>query len=98
MIEKIFNKIWYVKKGENYFLFYRLISLSLLPITFVYYVIISLRKYAYNFNLLKTCHFKIPIIIVGNYTVGGSGKTPFCIWLANHLTGKGLKVGIVSRV
>ena len=96
MIEKIFNKIWYTKKGENYFLFSRLISLSLLPITFVYYVIISLRKYAYNFNLLKTYHFKIPIIIVGNYTVGGSGKTPFCIWLANRLTDKGLKVGIVS--
>ena len=96
MIEKIFNKIWYTKKDEGYFVFYRLISLSLLPITFVYYVIILLRKYAYNFNLLKIYHFKTPIIVVGNYTVGGSGKTPFCIWLANHLTGKGLKVGIVS--
>ena len=96
MIEKIFNKIWYTKKGENYFLFYRLVSLSLLPITFIYYIIISLRKYAYNSNLFKTHYFETPIIIVGNHIVGGSGKTPFCIWLANHLIDKGLRVGIVS--
>jgi len=96
MIEKILNKVWYTQKGEDYFLFYTLIRLSMLPITFIYYIIISLRRCAYEFNLLKTYSFKTPIIVVGNHTVGGSGKTPFCIWLANHLSDKGFKVGIVS--
>jgi tetraacyldisaccharide 4'-kinase len=96
MIEKIFNKVWYTQKGEDYFLFCILIRLSMLPITFIYYMIISLRRCAYEFNLLKTYSFKTPIIVVGNHTVGGSGKTPFCIWLANHLSAKGFKVGIVS--
>lgn len=40
---------------------------------------------------------KVPLIVVGNIVVGGSGKTPFIIWLVQQLQAKGLKVGIVSR-
>ena len=39
----------------------------------------------------------VPVIVVGNVTVGGTGKTPFVIWLARRLVGHGLRVGIVSR-
>ncbi len=39
----------------------------------------------------------VPVIVVGNVTVGGTGKTPFVIWLARRLTSQGLRVGIVSR-
>ncbi|BCN93185.1 tetraacyldisaccharide 4'-kinase [Thiomicrorhabdus immobilis] len=40
---------------------------------------------------------KAKVIVVGNVVVGGTGKTPFIIWLANSLQAKGLKVGIISR-
>lgn len=39
----------------------------------------------------------VPVIVVGNVTVGGTGKTPFVIWLARRLSSQGLRVGIVSR-
>ncbi len=46
---------------------------------------------------LKSTEVGAPIIIVGNITAGGTGKTPVTIWLASKLTGKGYSVGIVSR-
>ena len=39
----------------------------------------------------------VPVIVVGNLTVGGTGKTPLVIWLAEELAQRGLRVGIVSR-
>ncbi len=46
---------------------------------------------------IKQTTFSVPIIVVGNLTVGGAGKTPLVIALANALQEKGLRVGIVSR-
>ena len=45
----------------------------------------------------KTLDEDLPVIIVGNITVGGTGKTPMVIWLANFLKAYGMKPGIVSR-
>src|SRR5690606_3903433 len=59
--------------------------------------IVSLRRFLYRTNFLKTHNFNVPVIVIGNITAGGTGKTPFTIWLANFLKDKGLKVGIVSR-
>lgn len=39
----------------------------------------------------------VPVIVVGNLTVGGTGKTPMILWLIGHLRARGLKVGVVSR-
>jgi tetraacyldisaccharide 4'-kinase len=47
--------------------------------------------------LLKSEHPGIPVVVVGNVTVGGSGKTPLVIWIAEHLKKKGWTPGIVSR-
>ncbi len=39
----------------------------------------------------------VPVIVVGNLTVGGTGKTPMILWLIDHLRARGLRVGVVSR-
>jgi tetraacyldisaccharide 4'-kinase len=67
------------------------------PLSWLYNAIIRLRYNAYARGWLRTCRVGKPVIVVGNLTVGGTGKTPLVIWLARKLTQQGLKVGIVSR-
>jgi tetraacyldisaccharide 4'-kinase len=67
------------------------------PIAGAYRLIIYLRHLLYKYNIKKTTKFKVPIIIIGNITVGGTGKTPLVIWLAEFLQQQGLRPGIVSR-
>jgi tetraacyldisaccharide 4'-kinase len=55
------------------------------------------RRFLYRCGILKTLHVPVPVIVVGNITAGGTGKTPTVIWLARELRGHGLSPGIVSR-
>tara|TARA_B100000953_G_scaffold259241_1_gene224196 strand:+ start:384 stop:1367 length:984 start_codon:yes stop_codon:yes gene_type:complete len=87
-MNKFFNKIWYSK--INFF------SLILFPLTIFYYLITIIRKAFYKIGLFKTNYFNTPIVVIGNLTVGGTGKTPLCIWLCKYLQNSGIKVGIVS--
>ena len=67
------------------------------PIEILYLIIIYLRKILYKYKILKTYKFNLPIIVVGNLTVGGTGKTPMVEYLANYLQSQGLTVAIVMR-
>jgi tetraacyldisaccharide 4'-kinase len=67
------------------------------PLAWLYGLICRLRRYAYVRGWLKTQRAGKPLIVVGNLTVGGTGKTPLVAWLAEQLSVSGLKVGIVSR-
>jgi tetraacyldisaccharide 4'-kinase len=67
------------------------------PLSWLYAAAIRLRRDGYARHWLTTHRVGKPVIVVGNVTVGGTGKTPLVIWLARHLTSRGLKVGIVSR-
>ena len=55
------------------------------------------RRRAYAAGWIATAHAGRPVVVIGNLTVGGTGKTPLTIWLARALGAQGLKVGIVSR-
>jgi len=57
----------------------------------------GLRRLAYRRGWLTAIAVGAPVIIVGNITVGGSGKTPLVIWLVNWLRSQGYRPGIVSR-
>lgn len=69
----------------------------LTPLSALYRIVIWLRKKTYQLGWLKQYQLSVPVIIVGNLTVGGTGKTPFVIWLAHQLKAAGFTPGIISR-
>jgi len=72
-------------------------SLLLAPLSLLYGAAIVLRRLAYRRGWLRSEHLPVPVIVVGNITVGGSGKTPLTAMIAARLHARGLKVGIISR-
>lgn len=73
------------------------LTLLLLPLSWLFAAIAMLRRAAYRSGLLRRQRFDVPVIVVGNITVGGTGKTPLVIWLADYLRAQGWHPGIVSR-
>ena len=57
----------------------------------------ALRRMLYRLHLMRVERLPVPVIVVGNITVGGSGKTPLTAALANELAARGWRPGIVSR-
>ena len=68
----------------------------LLPFSWLYGLIVGIRNELFDLNILKTRSFDIPVISVGNITVGGSGKTPHVEYLIRLLQDK-VKVAVLSR-
>jgi tetraacyldisaccharide 4'-kinase len=60
-------------------------------------LIVRARRAAYRRGVFRTRRVSKPVIVVGNLTVGGSGKTPVVIWLAQRLRERGLRPGVVLR-
>ncbi len=73
------------------------VSVLLLPLAALYYSIVWLRRGAYRIGILRSQRLSVPVIVVGNITVGGTGKTPLVIWLAQLLRTHGYRPGIVTR-
>ena len=67
------------------------------PASLVFSIVVTVRRLLYWLRLLKSVHPGIPVIVVGNLTVGGSGKTPLVLWIAEFLKKKGWSPAIVSR-
>lgn len=68
----------------------------LYPLSLLYGVLFWLRRRLYASGFFKSTRLPVPIIVVGNLTVGGSGKTPVVIWMAHFLKGRGWRPGIVA--
>jgi tetraacyldisaccharide 4'-kinase len=73
------------------------IAYSLWPLSWIYRFIFLIRKCLYDSGFKKKIRFPVPVIVVGNLTVGGTGKTSLIIYLANLLRKNGFNPGIVSR-
>ena len=69
----------------------------LYPLSLLFYIIASSRCFLYTKGILKSSKNKLPVIVVGNISVGGNGKTPFVIWLCDWLIKQGYRPGIISR-
>jgi tetraacyldisaccharide 4'-kinase len=73
------------------------LSTLLLPLSWLYCAVAQGRRLAYGRGWLRTVEPPAPVIVVGNLTVGGTGKTPLVLWLADWLLGQGLRPGILTR-
>ncbi len=80
--------VWYGSSPARY---------ALLPLAAVYRALAQARAALYRRGLLKAVELPVPVIVVGNLSVGGTGKTPFIIWLAARLKERRFRVGVVTR-
>ncbi len=74
-----------------------IVNYLLLPLSGVFITLSYLRKWFYKVGLFKVHKFAVPVIVVGNITVGGTGKTPIVIALVKYFQAHGKTVGVVSR-
>ena len=72
-------------------------SWILYPLALLFYGVAACRRLMFHVGLLKSSKNKLPVIVVGNISVGGNGKTPFVIWLCELLVKQGYRPGIISR-
>lgn len=73
------------------------LSPVLRPLSWSWENVYRLRRYLYRYGIFHQREFNVPIISVGNLAFGGTGKTPFTIWLANYYNRMGKKVMILTR-
>lgn len=92
-MREFLNKAWYpdTQSTTGMKLWY------LLPLMYVYQFLFSVKKKLYQTGLLPSHGALVPVIVVGNITVGGTGKTPLVIELVNYLKEMGFQPGVVSR-
>lgn len=67
------------------------------PLSLVYATVIRIRRQRYESGRYQVNKYSVPVIVVGNITVGGSGKTPLVIWLVDFLKKTGYKPAVVAR-
>lgn len=72
-------------------------SLPLWPLSWLFRGVVATRAWAFRTGLLPRVAVGVPVVVVGNVTVGGTGKTPVAAWLARQLALRGHRVGVVLR-
>jgi tetraacyldisaccharide 4'-kinase len=87
-MERQLMQLWYREHAS---------AALLQPLAWAYGVVVALRQRAYASGWARSASAGRPVVVVGNLTVGGTGKTPLTLWLAHALRAEGLRVGIVAR-
>ncbi len=88
MVDRI-RHAWKVKNAFFY--------VVLTPLSWVFGIVTALRRQAYSIGVLPSTKLPVPVIIVGNINMGGSGKTPVVLWLVEQLRNNGYTPGVISR-
>lgn len=73
------------------------LHLILFPLSLIFHALVSVRRTLYRVGILQSHKLSIPVIVVGNISVGGTGKTPLTLTLAQQLIARGWHPLIVSR-
>jgi len=87
-LEKLLQQIWRQRNG---------ISQALRPLSWLYCSIVYIRRGLYRLRLLRSTQLKVPVIVVGNISVGGTGKTPLVVSVVETLKQAGYRPGVISR-
>jgi len=82
------HRVWYEGAASGWLL---------LPLSVLYGLLLKLRGLLFDVGIFRSYKAEAPVIVVGNITAGGTGKTPTVIWLVQALRAKGFTPGIVSR-
>lgn len=90
-MSRLLDSIWYGSPRR------RLAEALLRPLEALFLLAAALRRWLYSSGLKNSVELPVPVVVVGNVTVGGTGKTPLLIWLAARLVERGYAPGIVSR-
>ena len=85
---KILNEVWY----KDHF-----VGTWLMPFSFIFTDVVKFRRWMYKEGYKPVEKLPVPVIIVGNITLGGTGKTPLVIYLVDQLKAAGFKPGVISR-
>lgn len=67
------------------------------PLSLLFRMLVALRRGLFRLGLLRSTQVRVPVIVVGNIFVGGTGKTPLTIWLIENLRNAGYRPGVISR-
>lgn len=89
------SELWYPSDSSK--LVRAAFTVLLWPLSFLYRVITQLRRWLYRLGILSSWKSPVPVVVVGNISVGGTGKTPLVIALVDLLQSQGWKPGVVSR-
>ncbi|MBL8253260.1 MAG: tetraacyldisaccharide 4'-kinase, partial [Candidatus Competibacter sp.] len=74
-----------------------LVAVLLWPLSLLFGLVARIRRFLYRNNVLKSVGLSVPVIVVGNISVGGTGKTPLVAQLVELLRDAGYKPGVVGR-
>lgn len=87
-MERLLTRAWLTKRG---------LAALLWPISLVFGLISASRRRLFAVGVFKQTRLPVPVVVVGNIYVGGTGKTPLVIWLIKQLRMHGLVPGVISR-
>ncbi len=86
-----------MKRLDSYWADKNLVAVLLLPLAGLFAGLAALRRAGYRIGVWKATRLPVPVIVVGNITVGGTGKTPLTLWLVQRLRAAGFSPGVISR-
>lgn len=87
-LESILTRAW-LRRGP--------LACALLPVSLLFRLLAALRLRLFRAGFLSSERLPVPVVVVGNIFIGGTGKTPLTIWLAQALRAAGLRPGVISR-